>query len=50
VPEEDAKAVRAAAAELGAARVRDAAGGIEQHAADVCKVDLGLEGDVRDAP
>lgn len=50
VAEEDAEAVRAAAADLGSGRVRDAAGGIEQHASDVCKVDLGLEGDVRDAP
>ena len=35
------KAIAQAAAELSSARVLDAGRGIEQHALDVCKVDLG---------
>jgi hypothetical protein len=40
-PEVDA--IEDAAAELASARVVDAGNGIEQHAQDVCKVDLGLD-------
>jgi len=37
-----AKAIEGAALELASPRVADAGEGIEQHARDVCKVDLGL--------
>lgn len=42
VTEEQAERIEGAAAELGSARVMQAADGLEQHARDVCKVDLGL--------
>ncbi|HET6624950.1 MAG TPA: hypothetical protein VFG63_01040 [Nocardioidaceae bacterium] len=42
VTEEQARAIEDAAAELRSPRVLDAGKGIEQHARDVCKVDLGL--------
>lgn len=42
VSETQAQAIEDAAAELGSARVVEAGKGIEQHARDVCKVDLGL--------
>ena len=42
VTDEQTKAIEDAAAGLGSDRVRDAGTGIEQHARDVCKVDLGL--------
>jgi hypothetical protein len=42
VTEEQAKRIEGAAAELRSARVMQAADGLEQHARDVCKVDLGL--------
>ena len=41
VTEEQAKRIEGAAAELRSARVMQAADGLEQHARDVCKVDLG---------
>jgi hypothetical protein len=42
VGDAEAKAIEDAAAELGSQRVVEAGQGIEQHARDVCKVDLGL--------
>jgi hypothetical protein len=42
VSAEQARAIEQAAAELRSDRVVDAGTGIEQHARDVCKVDLGL--------
>ncbi len=42
VSEAEARAIEDAAGELASPRVVDAGDGIEQHAADVCKVDLGL--------
>ena len=42
VSDEEAKAIEGAALELASPRVADAGDGIEQHARDVCKVDLGL--------
>jgi len=42
VTEDEAQAIADAAQELGSARVVEAGNGIEQHASDVCKVDLGL--------
>ncbi|HEX6247204.1 MAG TPA: hypothetical protein VFZ64_04985 [Nocardioidaceae bacterium] len=42
VTEEEARRIEDAAAELASARVLAAADGVEQHARDVCKVDLGL--------
>lgn len=42
IDEADAKALEDAAADLASPRVTDAGDGIEQHALDVCKVDLGL--------
>lgn len=42
VSDAEAKALEDAAAELRSPRVVDAGDGIEQHASDVCKVDLGL--------
>jgi hypothetical protein len=38
----EAKRIEGAAAELGSRRVLGAADGLEQHARDVCEVDLGL--------
>lgn len=42
VSKEEAEALEDAASELASQRVVDAGDGIEQHAQDVCKVDLGL--------
>lgn len=42
VNDAEAKAIEGAARELGSDRVTSAGNGIEQHARDVCKVDLGL--------
>lgn len=43
VSAEDARSIQDAAAELGSPRVVEAGDGIEQHARDVCQVDLGLK-------
>ena len=40
--DDEAQAIADAAQELGSTRVVEAGNGIEQHAKDVCKVDLGL--------
>lgn len=40
--DEQVRRIEGAAAELRTPRVMDAADGVEQHARDVCKVDLGL--------
>lgn len=42
VSEDEARRIEGAAAELASARVLEAADGLEQHARDVCRVDLGL--------
>ena len=42
VSEPEARRIEGAAAELGSRRVLTAADGLEQHARDVCDVDLGL--------
>ncbi len=42
VTDAQARRIEGAAAELRSARVMQAADGLEQHARDVCKVDLGL--------
>jgi len=42
VSDAEAKAIEGAALKLASSRVVDASDGIEQHARDVCKVDLGL--------
>jgi hypothetical protein len=42
VTQEQAQRIEGAAAELRSARVMQAADGLEQHATDVCKVNLGL--------
>lgn len=42
VSDAEAKAIEGASLELASPRVVDAGDGIEQHARDVCKVDLGL--------
>ena len=42
VSDAEAKAIEGASLELASSRVVDAGDGIEQHARDVCKVDLGL--------
>lgn len=44
VSEAEARTLEAAAAELASPRVADAGDGVEQHARDVCGVDLGLDG------
>jgi hypothetical protein len=42
VSDAEAKGLQDAAAELASERVTAAGEGVEQHARDVCKVDLGL--------
>ncbi len=44
IGEQQAERIEGAAAQLGTPRVMGAADAIEQHARDVCKVDLGLAG------
>lgn len=45
VSKQDAQLVQDAAAQLASERVRSAGAAVEQHARDVCKVDLGLSSD-----